>query len=773
MLNYANLSDIEFEYLCQDIMQKKLGIELRRFAPGKDGGIDLMDNAAKPNVIVQVKHYVNSTSSQLKAALQEELPKVKAQSPKQYYVCCCKTLSPQAVKGIYQLFSDYMVSKKNVLTLNEIEDFLQKPENSDVLEKHYKLWLDATGVLQNLLNGDIFVDCEALLADIEKDKKLFVRTSVFDKALELLSHDKTLFIVGDPGVGKSMTSKMLVLHYVASGYRARYTSNCADLSALKRSLSRDQNVKEIILIDDCFGQAYFDLKDSQNSDLLALIKYVHIAKNKLLILNSRVTIFQEAKERRKDFVKSFENHEYGVCVLDMSEISMFEKAKIFYNHLFMNGVKGEYFYDIRIDRRYRRIIEHKNYNPRIIEFVSNPNRYAEIAPNQYCEFIMQNLDHPSEVWKDEYERRLSLADRILLLTVFSLSDVFAEESLVKACFEEWIKNEPTIDRTINQYEASLLRLTNSFLRIIDQYGRKKIGVVNPSINDYLDSRILGDSAERDFLLRNVCSIQQFYRLLSEEEFEDLIYAKLSSGEINNILFHDEQQKNALITWYIAKDQILDMRYIQYVQAYLQIPSEVFLEGDHVISKLRTLEKLVSQPLVDYYRLKNIMDEYDLRCAFDGEDPQELVPIINALSPLFESGSREQFVSMASEALLEALDDYYGDVDASDYDPDVRMAVELSLLETDDGPALDENNAEALIEEEVADQIEVEIAALLCQLPKDIREAENYLDEISVCISGTEDIVDSYLADERYDYLDPKEDADDMLAPDEIDLMFDR
>lgn len=216
-----------------------------------------------------------------------------------------------------------------------------------------------------------------------------------------------------------------------------------------------------------------------------------------------------------------------------------------------------------------------------------------------------------------------------------------------------------------------------------------------------------------------------------------------------------------------------MRYIQYVQAYLQIPSEVFLEGDHVISKLRTLEKLVSQPLVDYYRLKNIMDEYDLRCAFDGEDPQELVPIINALSPLFESGSREQFVSMASEALLEALDDYYGDVDASDYDPDVRMAVELSLLETDDGPALDENNAEALIEEEVADQIEVEIAALLCQLPKDIREAENYLDEISVCISGTEDIVDSYLADERYDYLDPKEDADDMLAPDEIDLMFDR
>ena len=41
LLNYSNLNDVEFEYLCQDIMSKKLGTSLRRFAAGKDGGIDL------------------------------------------------------------------------------------------------------------------------------------------------------------------------------------------------------------------------------------------------------------------------------------------------------------------------------------------------------------------------------------------------------------------------------------------------------------------------------------------------------------------------------------------------------------------------------------------------------------------------------------------------------------------------------------------------------------------------------------------------------------
>ena len=41
MLNYANLNDMEFEALCRDVMERMLGVSLRRFGPGKDGGVDL------------------------------------------------------------------------------------------------------------------------------------------------------------------------------------------------------------------------------------------------------------------------------------------------------------------------------------------------------------------------------------------------------------------------------------------------------------------------------------------------------------------------------------------------------------------------------------------------------------------------------------------------------------------------------------------------------------------------------------------------------------
>ena len=43
MYNYNNLSDFEFEILCKDIMQKKLGIKLYTFQKGRDGGIDVTD----------------------------------------------------------------------------------------------------------------------------------------------------------------------------------------------------------------------------------------------------------------------------------------------------------------------------------------------------------------------------------------------------------------------------------------------------------------------------------------------------------------------------------------------------------------------------------------------------------------------------------------------------------------------------------------------------------------------------------------------------------
>ena len=81
-----------------------------------------------------------------------------------------------------------------------------------------------------------------------------MKTSAYDQALECLKKNNVLIIIGAPGVGKTITSQMLVLYYAAQGYRVRYTTDGADLSGLKKALSQSKETKEVILLDDCLDR---------------------------------------------------------------------------------------------------------------------------------------------------------------------------------------------------------------------------------------------------------------------------------------------------------------------------------------------------------------------------------------------------------------------------------------------------------------------------------------------------------------------------------------
>ena len=69
--------------------------------------------------------------------LKERTPEVKQKQPQHYYVCCGKKLTACNISEIYQLFSDYMDDAEAVVDLMEIDRFLHKKENADILERHY------------------------------------------------------------------------------------------------------------------------------------------------------------------------------------------------------------------------------------------------------------------------------------------------------------------------------------------------------------------------------------------------------------------------------------------------------------------------------------------------------------------------------------------------------------------------------------------------------------------------------------------------------------
>lgn len=776
MFNYANLNDVEFEYLCQDVMQRKLNTELHRFASGKDGGIDLADDVYSKSIIVQVKYYIKSDVSQLMRALKNELHKVKKLSPKEYYICCSKELSPQKVNEIYHFFADYMSSTSNVITLSDIDNFLSAPENIEILKKHYKLWIESTGILQEIGNTNVFVDCETLLADIENEKNLFVKTSAFNSALKCLQDKKTLFITGNPGVGKTITSKMLVLYYAANQYRVRFSTNTSNLDELKKSLSRNPDIKEIILVDDCFGQAYFNMKESQNAELLSLINYVNASPNKLLILNSRITILQEAKEQKPELLKCFEGNQCRIYVLDMAAIDIVEKAKIFYNHISFNKMDNEYFTEIKKEKRYFNIIKHPNYTPRIIEFICNANRYRDISVDNYYDFIMQQLNNPKEIWKDEYERRLGKVDRLLLLTLYSLSDSAVDESKVKICFEHIISCELGIDTTINQYEASLSRLLEGFVQIVSDNGVKKLAMINPSVNDYIDGRMKASALEKQQLINYAFSIQQKKRLLSENDFDMFAQSTLKKHEIEKYLFDNEDQKNAFITFYLCKYKIFDDTYTICIQSFLNAPCYLYICGKEFITSIEIFKELFqNDSICEFYRIgeflksKHSLEKMLSAFAFD-----EKSEVIRLIDQFYNGDDRAMFVETASKQLQCAIESFCEEVDADQFDPDIGHAIRMSKYFDGEFMDIDEERAISYIEDNIVSDIESEIDSILSTLPDDIKHYQNYTDNLTYSICGAKELLNSYIRvdDYDYDYHETFHDRyEDLNA--EIDNIFNR
>lgn len=515
MFDLSNLNDYEFEILCKDIMQEKLGVKLFIFSRGVDAGVDICDKEKNPTIMIQVKHYAGSTYSQLKSSLKKEVEKVHQHYPEKYFVCTSQSLTRKNMLEIVEMFDQFMSNIFCVIDKNEINSFLEDARNKDIVVKNYKLWLCASNVLSLVNNQDIFIDCAELMLDIDGQIKLFVETQAYHDAIEKLRQNNIIIIIGAPGVGKSTISKMLLLYYAAKGYKVRYVTN-NNISEIKRSLSLAANTKEIVLLDDFLGQHYLNLKDSQPNELKTLISFVVRSKNKKLILNSRITILNEATQSYLTFKEIMVKYEKNKYLLDLDKMSTLEKAKILYNHLYFNGVPQKYLSNIKRNRGYLKIVNHKNYNPRIIEYVTQKYNYSTVSSEDYLKYIIEKLDNPEDVWKDEFRNRLDMSDRIFMNTLYSLSDTTVDSNVLEHAFNARIIREAKCDTSVNQYKESATRLLNSLIKNVDDKGKIKISVINPSVNDYLFSEITANPNEQIAIIDNAIFYEQIFRALKSD-----------------------------------------------------------------------------------------------------------------------------------------------------------------------------------------------------------------------------------------------------------------
>lgn len=486
--DFKALNDKEFEALCADLLSRSFGSKFERFKPGKDGGVDgRYFEADGSEVILQCKHWANTPISQLIAALKKsERPKLERLKPKRYIMAVSNALSRTDKKKIAIALSPYLIREDDIYGKEDLNDLLAKFPEAE--RQNYKLWLHSANVLSFIAQSGVMGRSQFSLDEIVQKAARYAMTNNHRMASKILNANRVLIISGDPGVGKTTLAEHLCLQYVSDGFQ--FVSVVEDIKEAEQVFSQD--TKQIFYFDDFLGRNYLEaLRGHEGGRLAAFIRRISANKLKRFVLTSRSTILNQGKF----FIDAFENENLkrNECELRIEALTLIDKARILYNHIWHSCLSNEFREEFYVDKRYRKVISHKNFNPRIISFITDPSRRETEDVTGYWPYIERSLADPSQIWGHPFEVQLDESQRAIVLLVVLNRRRIAEQDLADAFYR-------LADRAGNQglrgrhdFGSHVRLLTGSFLNRIFYGGSSaSLDLFNPSIGDFLLRKYVTD-----------------------------------------------------------------------------------------------------------------------------------------------------------------------------------------------------------------------------------------------------------------------------------------
>jgi GTPase SAR1 family protein len=478
--DFACLNDKDFEVLVADLLSCEHNTRFERFKAGRDGGIDgRYFTATGEQVIFQCKHWAKTGFTALLRSLKNtEYDKVVLLNPKRYIIATTLPLSHTEKSAIRTIFGKFMQNDSDVLGCEDINDLLRK--HPQVEKAHFKLWLHSTEILSTFTNAAILGRSAFTLHEIRERSSAYVQTATHVLAREKVNNLGVLLITGEPGIGKTTLAEQLCLEYVVAGYQL-----CVAVRQIEELESLYQeDSKQIFYFDDFLGSNFLAVLDRhEDTHIVGFIRRVSKDKTKRFILTSRSTVLNRGKSLTDRFrLAKLEKHEFEIEVKSLGE---FDKARILHSMMWFSGLPREYLEVIVDKRRYWTIIQHANFNPRLISFITDLSRFEGVPPSDYWGYIEETLQNPVDVWDHVFSSQLTDWSRLtVLLVVFAGGSI--EEGRLRSCYES-LSSEPLVQNYVgdSDFDMGMRVLVGSVLNRHVETGNVTLTLFNPSVADYV------------------------------------------------------------------------------------------------------------------------------------------------------------------------------------------------------------------------------------------------------------------------------------------------
>jgi hypothetical protein len=281
-----------------------------------------------------------------------------------------------------------------------------------------------------------------------------------------------------------------------------------------RLFKQDPNAKQVFYYDDFLGQISTGEKLGKNEDraLLQLIASIARTGNKRFVLTTREYILAQAKAEHEQLARS--NIDLYKFVVKCEDYSELDKARILANHLYFARVPQEHIAALVEGRAYRNVISHRNYSPRVIEWMTNATAISVCPAAQYPKVFLERLDNPSDLWKHAFENQISEAARHILLVLASCGDGLCESDLQEA-FDSFFSHRAQLygfTSLPTSFKSALNELEGNFIRIDRSESRLSVSFHNPSVLDFLKQRFSQSDRDVADLIRSAVFFEQLQRL---------------------------------------------------------------------------------------------------------------------------------------------------------------------------------------------------------------------------------------------------------------------